>query len=105
MIDYVILIVAIPLMAFIGLGALGTAVLIIYRDLLGIDDKASWWLDRQFGTGFGISKRWTESGSNVLLKRLALLGLAVGSGFFGYLCLRYGVAELIAEHVFGYVIE
>jgi hypothetical protein len=51
MADIIILIIFVPLMAFIGLGALGTTVMIIYRDVLRFDNKVSDWFEREFGTG------------------------------------------------------
>ena len=92
MADIIILIIFVPLMAFIGLGALGTTVMIIYRDVLRFDDKVTDWFDRQFGTGYTLGPSGTHN-------RLLLLGLAAITAFFGYLCLRYGVVEPIAVYV------
>ena len=93
--EFIILIIVVPLMAFLGTYFLGTAAGLIYRDVLRIDDKVSEWFDRQFGTGYGIG---IPRDYNPLL----LMGLAVILTFMGYACLRYGVVEPIAEYVFGY---
>ena len=93
--EFIILIIVVPLMAFLGTYFLGTAVSMIYRDVLRNDDKFTAWLDRQFGTGYGIGISRDHN-------RLLLIGLAVILTFMGYACLRYGVVEPIAEYVFGY---
>ncbi len=98
MIDFIILIIVVPLMAFIGLGFLGSAILMIYRDVLGIDDKVSEWLDRQIGTGWALG-RTRFSG---FLDRLVCAGIAVVFAILAYWLLRYDVVEAIASHVFGY---
>ncbi len=90
MFDFIIFIVGVPLMAFLGLAFLGTTVMIIYRDVFRIDDKVSEWFTRQFGTGYGLGYPSEHN-------RLLLLGLAVFFAFLGYACLRYGVIEPIAE--------
>ncbi len=102
MIDFIILIIVVPLMAFIGHSFLGSAILMIYRDVLGIDDKVSEWLDRGFGTGLGLAP--TAQGSG-LSGRLVAVGIAAIFAFLAYLTLRYGVVEPIASHVFGYDIS
>ena len=102
MADFIILIVLVPLMAFLGFYFLGSAILAIYRDVLGIDDKVSEWLDRGFGTGLGLAR--TAQGSD-LSGRLVVVGIAAIYAFLAYLTLRYGVVEPIASHVFGYDIS
>ena len=91
------LIIIVPLMALIGLSFLGIAVRMVC-DLFGIDNKVSEWLDRQFGTGWGL--RRIEQGSG-LLKRLVYAAIAVVLAFLAYSLLRYGVVEPIAEYVLG----
>jgi len=102
LVDFIILIVVVPLMAFLGFYFLGSAILAIYRDVLGIDDKVSEWLDRGFGTGLGLAR--TAQGSD-LSGRLVVAGIAAIYAFLAYLTLRYGVVEPIASHVFGYDIS
>lgn len=110
LVDFIILIVVVPLMAFLGFYFLGSAILAIYRDVLGIDDKVSEWLDRGFGTGLGLAR--TAQGSDLsgrlgsdLSGRLVVAGIAAIYAFLAYLTLRYGVVEPIASHVFGYDIS
>jgi multisubunit Na+/H+ antiporter MnhB subunit len=102
LVDFIILIVVVPLMAFLGFYFLGSAILAIYRDVLGIDDKVSELLDRGFGTGLGLAR--TAQGSG-LSGRLVVAGIAAIFAFLAYLTLRYGVVEPIAWHVFGYDIS
>jgi len=102
--DFIILIVVVPLMAFLGFYFLGSAILAIYRDVLGIDDKVSEWLDRGFGTGLGLARIDPAPGS-ALSGRLVVVGIAAIFAFLAYLTLRYGVVEPIASHVFGYDIS
>ena len=92
MANIIILIIFVPLMALAGLCALGTAVMIIYRDVLQFDDKVTDWFDRQFGTGYTLGQPRKHN-------RLLHLGLAAIMAFFGYACLRYGVVEPIAVYV------
>jgi len=95
MVDFIILIIFVPLMAFIGLGFLGSAILMVYRDVIGIDDKVREWLDRQIGTGYGLGRTEQDSG---LLRRLVYAGLAVVFAILAYSILRYGVVEPIASY-------
>ena len=99
MVDFIIFILVVPLMAFVGLCFLGSAILMIYRDVLGIDNKVSEWLDRQVGTGWGLGR--TKQGSG-LAGRLVYAGIAVVLAILAYWILRYGVVEPIAWYVFGY---
>ena len=99
--DFIILIIAVPLMAFLGLASLGSAILAIYRDVFGLNDKVSEWLDREIGTGWGLGEPRPRS----FLGRLVYAGLAVVFAMFAYALLRYGVVEPIAWHVFGYNIS
>ncbi len=69
MANIIILIIFVPLMALAGLCALGTAVGIIYRDILRIDGNVREWFDGQFGTGYGLGQPRKHN-------RLLLLGLA-----------------------------
>ena len=85
-------IIFVLLMAFLGLCALGTAVIIIYCDILRIDGKVSEWFDSEFGTGYGLGQSRRHN-------RLLLLAPAVIMVFIGYACLRYGVVEPIAVYV------
>ena len=94
--DLVLLAIVVPFMALVGLYFLGSAVLAIYRDVLGIDDKFSQWLDRAFGT-WGLGRSEGHSGA----RKLVAVGVAAILGFLGYLCIRYGVIEPIAEYVSG----
>ena len=94
MVDFIILIIFVPLMAFIGLGFLGSAILMVYRDVIGIDDKVSEWLDRQVGKGWGLGE---QQGSG-FLARLVYAGIAVVFAILAYSILRYGVVEPIASY-------
>lgn len=96
--DFIIFIIFVPLMAFIGFGFLGSAILLIYRDVLGFDDKVSEWLDRQVGTGWGLGGRLNE---NSFAKRVVYAGIAVVCAILAYLILRHGAVEPIASYVFG----
>ena len=102
LVDFIILIFVVSLMAFLCFYFLGSAILAIYRDVLGIDDKVSEWLDRGFGTGWGLGRPALGSG---LAGRLVAAGIAAIFAFLAYLALRYGVVEPIAWHVFGYDIS
>jgi len=95
--DFIILAIVVPFMALVGVYFLGSAILAVYRDVLGIDDKVSERLDRAFGTGWGLGRSEWGSGA----KKLVAVGVAAILSFLGYLCIRYGVVEPIAEHVFG----
>ena len=94
MVDFIILIIFVPLMAFIGLGFLGSAILMVYRDVIGIDDKVSEWLDGQVGTGWGLG----EPRGSGFLARLVYAGIAVVFAILAYSILRYGVVEPIASY-------
>jgi hypothetical protein len=96
--ELIVLIIIVPIIALVGLSFLGTAVRMVYRDVLGIDDKVSEWLDRQFGTGWGL--RRLEQGSG-LQKRLVYTAIAVVLAFLGCSLLRYGVFEPIAKYFLG----
>jgi len=98
LVDLIILIVVVLLMALIGSYFLGSAILAIYRDVLGIDDKVSEWLDRQVGSGWGLGRPALGTG---LAGWLVAVGIAAIFGFLAYLTIRYGVVEPIAWHVFG----
>jgi hypothetical protein len=98
MVDFIILIIFVPLMAFIGLTFLVTAILAVYRDVLGFDDNVSEWLDRKFGTGGGLRTRLKESSFG---NRAVYAGIAVVCAVLAYLFLRYGVVGLIASYVSG----
>jgi len=96
--DLVVLMIVAPFMALVGITFLGTAALMVYRDVLGIDDKVSEWLDRAFGSGYGLARIERASG---LPKRLMYAVIAVVLFILAYLCIRYGVVEPIAEYVSG----
>jgi len=95
MVDLVILIIAVPLMAVIGLAFLGTAILITCRDVLGLDNKMTEWFDRQVGTGFGLGNSRVDSSLGPLL----YVGLAILFAIFAYWFFQYGVVEPIAEYL------
>jgi len=95
--DLVVLMIVGPLMALIGFYALGSAILAIYRDVLGNNDKVSEWLDSAFGTGWRLGTSEWGSGA----KKLVAAVIAAILGFFAYACIRYGVVEPIAEYVSG----
>lgn len=92
--DFIILIIVVPLMAFLGAVFLGTAVGIMYREVLGIDDRVSKWLDRQFGTGMGLRLAKQYRG---LQERLAYLVAAGVMASMGYALIRDGVVGLILK--------
>ncbi len=96
--DLIILIILVPLMAFIGFTFLGSAILMIYRDVLGFDDKVSEWLDRQVGTGWGLGGRLNDGS---FAERAVYAGIAVVCAILAYWLLRYGVVEPIASYGFG----
>ena len=81
-------------MAFIGLGFLGSAILMIYRDVIGIDNNVSEWLDRQIGTGVGLGKSRVSG----LSSRLLYAGMALVFAILAYWTLRYGVIEPIGSY-------
>lgn len=95
--DFIILILIVPLMALLGIYFLGSAVLAIYRDVLGMDDKFSEWLDRGFGTGWGLGLSEWGSGA----KKLVAAGIGVLFAVLAYALFRYGVVEPVALHAFG----
>lgn len=100
--DLIILVLVVPLMALLGIYLLGSAILAIYRDVLGMDDKVSERLDRGFGAGWGIGRIGQGSGPT---KRLVAAGIAVIFAVLAYLTFRYGVVEPIAWHGFGYDLQ
>ena len=97
--DFIVLILVVPLAALLGIYFLGSAILAIYRDVLGIDNKVSERLDRGFGTGWGLSGIGQRSGSE---KRLVAAGIGVLFAILAYVLFRYGVVEPIASYVFGH---
>ncbi len=100
MIDYLFPFFVVVICAFLGVGFLASAVLVVYRDVLGRDDKFSLWLDRGFGTGYGLGKRSVVS--NPYLNKLIHVVIAVLIVLTGCALIWFGVVEPIAVYFFGF---
>ena len=92
MVDLVILIIAVPLMAVIGLAFLGTAILITCRDVSGLDNKMT---TDKWVQDFGLGNSRVDSSLGPLL----YVGLAILFAIFAYWFFQYGVVEPIAEYL------
>lgn len=101
MIDSIMFTIAVPLMAFVGLFLLASAILILFRDVLGYEGKLSRRLGRQFGPAWEL--RRTER--SVFLRWAVSAGFAAILAIVGYWILLHGVVEPIGLFLFGYDIS
>ena len=97
-IDPIVFAVSVPLMAFVGLFLLASAILIVYRDILGFDNECSEQVGRQVGPAWTL---W-RTDRFIFLKRLIYAGLAGVSAVIGYWVLLHGVIEPLVLFLFGY---
>jgi hypothetical protein len=100
-IDRIVFAVSVPLMAFVGLFLLASAILIIYRDVLGFENECSEKLGRQLGPEW----RLWQTDRLMFLKRLIYAVIAGVSAVIGYWLLSQGVVEPMGLFLFGYDIS
>ena len=100
-IDPIVFAVSIPLMAFVGLFLLSSAILIVYRDVLGFQDECSEKVGRQVGPEW----RLWRTDRFIILKRFIYFGIAGAFAVVGYWLIRHGVVEPLGLFLFGYDIS
>jgi hypothetical protein len=93
--------IAVPLMAYVGFFLVTSAVLLVFRDVLGYDGKLIQRLGGQFGPAWELPR--TER--FVLLRRIFYAAFSVVLAIVGYWILRHGVVEPIGLFFFDYDIS
>jgi len=93
--------IAVPLMAYVSLFLLASAILIACRDVLGYDGKLIQRLGRQFGPAWELPR--TER--FVALRRTFYAAFSVILAIVGYWLLRHGVVEPVGLFFFNYDIS
>jgi len=93
--------IAVPLMAYVGFFLLASAILLVFRDVLGYDGKLIQRLGGQFGPAWQLPR--TER--FVSLRRIFYAAFSVILAIVGYWLLRHGVVEPIALFFFNYDIS
>jgi uncharacterized membrane protein YbhN (UPF0104 family) len=100
-IDPLVFAVAVPLMAFVGLFLLASAVLMIYRDVLGFENELSERMGRQVGPAW----RLWRTNRFICLRRFLYAGIAGVFAVIGYWFLHHGVVRPIGLFFFGHDIS
>jgi hypothetical protein len=90
--------IAVPLMAYVGFFLLASAILLVFRDVLGYDGKLIQRLGGQFGPAWELPR--TER--FVSLRRIFYAAFSVILAIVGYWILRHGVVEPIGLFFFDY---
>jgi hypothetical protein len=97
----ILLAIAVPLMAYAGFFLLASAILIVFRDVLGYDGKLIQRLGGQFGPAWELPR--TER--FVSLRRVVYAAFSVILALVGSWILRHGVVEPIGLFFFNYDIS
>jgi hypothetical protein len=90
--------IAVPLMAYVGFFLLASAILLVFRDVLGYDGKLIQRLGGQFGPAWALPR----TGRFVSLRRIFYAAFSVILAIVGYWILRHGVIEPIGLFFFNY---